>query len=61
MSIDGKWVPAEFDIDTGRFAYRVRGPLGYGKHKLEISASDKQGNSSTRTVYFGVSGASEGK
>jgi len=61
MSIDGIWVPAEFDIDTGRFAYRVRSPLGYGKHKLEISASDNQGNSSTRTVYFKVSAASEGR
>jgi hypothetical protein len=54
MSIDDQWVPAEFDIDSGAFAYRVKNPLKLGRHKLEIRAVDNQGNSITRTSYFSI-------
>jgi hypothetical protein len=56
MTIDGRWVPAEFDVDTGRFAYRVRNPLKPGRHLLEIKASDNQGNSATKQSSFTVTG-----
>jgi hypothetical protein len=54
MTIDGAWVPAEYDIDGSRFSYKVRTPLKSGRHKLEITASDNQGNSATRVVDFTI-------
>ena len=54
MEIDGVWVPAEFDIDTGVFAYKVQNNLNRGKHTLKITAYDKQGNMKTATRVFTI-------
>jgi hypothetical protein len=54
MSIDGIWVPAEYDIDGGRFSYKVKNSLNYGKHQLEIKAADNQGNVAVKTINFRV-------
>jgi hypothetical protein len=54
MSLDGVWVPAEYDIDSGKFRYSVKNPLKPGTHSLEIKAMDNQGNSTTRTTNFKV-------
>jgi len=56
MKIDDQWVPAEFDIDSGKFAYKIKNPLKLGKHKLEITVSDNQGNSAARQTHFTVNG-----
>ncbi len=52
MTIDGVWVPAEYDIDGSRYSYKVRNPLAYGKHEIAIRAADNQGNAATKTVNF---------
>jgi hypothetical protein len=44
MEIDGIWVPAEFDPDTGKYSYRVKNNLRPGRHSLEIESYDRQGN-----------------
>jgi hypothetical protein len=54
MTIGDAWVPADYDLNTDKFTYKVRTPLAAGKHKLEIKALDNQGNSITRTAYFTV-------
>ncbi len=59
MAVDGSWVPAEFDVDTGRFVYRVKNSLKRGKHQLEIKASDNQGNSATKQSFFTVTGRAQ--
>jgi hypothetical protein len=56
MFIDGQWVPAEFDMDKDGFTYKIKNSLRIGKHKLEIKASDNQGNSITKTSTFQVIG-----
>jgi hypothetical protein len=56
MTLDDTWVPAEFDIDSGRFSYEVGISLKPGKHRLEIMANDNQGNSASETVEFLVLG-----
>ena len=56
MSLDGFWVPAEYDIDSGKFRYKVRNPLKAGKHLLEMKASDNQGNTAVKSVTFTVLG-----
>jgi hypothetical protein len=55
MTIDGVWVPAEYDIDGSRFSYKVKSPLKAGKHTVEIKALDNQGNSTTKVTEFSVS------
>ncbi len=55
MYLDGAWVPAEYDIDGAIFSYKVRGALKPGSHKLEIKASDNQGNLTVKTTNFTVS------
>jgi len=54
MSLDGAWVPAEYDIDSGKFWYAVKNPLKPGTHTIEIKAIDNQGNVATKTVNFKV-------
>ena len=54
MKIDGIWVPADFDLGTKKFAYKVRNNLRPGRHKLEIVASDRQGNRKVVTKYFTI-------
>lgn len=56
MKIDGIWVPAEYDIDTKRYRYRVKNNLRTGRHKLEITAFDNQGNKTEKTAYFTILG-----
>jgi hypothetical protein len=56
MTLDDMWVPAEYDIDSGRFSYKVRSPLKAGIHKLEIKVSDNQGNLTAKIVTFTISG-----
>jgi hypothetical protein len=56
MILDGMWVPAEYDIDSGRFSYKVRNSLKAGAHTLEIKAIDNQGNFSNKSITFTVSG-----
>lgn len=56
MKIDGQWIPAEYDIDTGRFAYKIKNSLKPGKHTLELKASDNQGNSVAKQSFFSVTG-----
>jgi hypothetical protein len=52
MTIDGIWVPAEYDIDGSRFSYKIKSSLKSGQHQLEIKASDNQGNSAVKTIKF---------
>jgi hypothetical protein len=54
MKVDGRWVPAEFDIDSGKFAYRVKHGLKPGKHEIEVRVSDNQGNSTVKKGFFTV-------
>jgi hypothetical protein len=54
MSLDGAWVPAEYDIDSGKYWYAVKNPLKPGTHTIEIKAADNQGNLSTKSVNFKV-------
>lgn len=54
MTIDGIWAPAEYDIDSGKFSYKVRKALKPGKHQLEISAADNQGNIAGKIISFTV-------
>jgi len=54
MWIDGIWVPAEYDLDTKRFAYQVRGSLKTGRHSIKISATDNQGNQSSKIGNFSI-------
>jgi hypothetical protein len=56
MKIDGIWVPAEYDIDTRKFRYKVKNSLRAGRHKLEIIAIDNQGNKTEKTSYFTILG-----
>ncbi len=55
MTIDGLWVPAEYDIDNARFSYKVRNPLKPEAHRLEVVAVDNQGNRITKSANFTVS------
>ncbi|MEE9553724.1 MAG: hypothetical protein V3W18_05450, partial [candidate division Zixibacteria bacterium] len=52
MWIDGIWVPAEYDLDTKKFIYRIRNNLKRGKHTINIEAVDKQGNKTRKTASF---------
>ncbi len=54
MKIDNIWVPAEYDMDTKKFQYKVNSNLKIGKHKLEISVTDNQGNRTSKTSYFTI-------
>ncbi len=56
MKIDGIWVPAEYDIDSKSFQYKVMNNLKSGQHKLEITAFDNQGNKTEKTAYFTILG-----
>lgn len=56
MLVDGIWVPAEYDMDTKEFSYRVRNNLKRGKHSLEIRVYDKQGNKKTSSTFFTIDG-----
>lgn len=56
MKIDGIWIPAEYDIDTKKFRYKVNNNLKVGRHKLEIAAFDNQGNKTEKTTYFTILG-----
>jgi len=56
MKIDDIWVPAEYDLDTRKFRYKVKNNLRAGRHKLEITAIDNQGNRTEKTSYFTILG-----
>ncbi len=56
MKIDGIWVPADYDLNTRKFAYQVRHNLRRGRHKLEIEAYDRQGNKTSISKYFTILG-----
>jgi hypothetical protein len=54
MRIDGIWVPAEYDMDTRKFRYKVKNNLKTGRHRLDIVAFDNQGNKTEKTSYFTI-------
>jgi len=54
VTIDGVWVPAEYDYETEELSYRVRQPLKYGKHTLVVSATDACGNKTVRRSVFTI-------
>jgi hypothetical protein len=54
VTLDGVWVPAEYDYETEELYYRVRHPLAYGRHRLVISATDACGNKTIRTSVFTI-------
>jgi len=56
MYIDDIWVPAEYDIDSGIFSYRVKSSLKSGKHTLKIRVTDNQGNVVSKAINFTVLG-----
>ncbi|MEE8418259.1 MAG: hypothetical protein V3S06_06290, partial [candidate division Zixibacteria bacterium] len=56
MKIDGIWVPADYDLSTKKFAYKVRNNLRSGRHRLDIVAYDRQGNRKAITKYFTILG-----
>jgi hypothetical protein len=49
LSIDGKWVPVEFDPDINLAKARPRWDLDAGDHKIDILARDRAGNEDTFT------------
>ncbi|KPJ49146.1 MAG: hypothetical protein AMJ41_03505, partial [candidate division Zixibacteria bacterium DG_27] len=54
VTIDGAWVPAEYDYETEELSYRVPRPLKYGKHTLVVSATDACGNKTIRRSVFTI-------
>lgn len=47
MTIDGAWVPVEYDPDTRQAKARPRAALSKGKHEVEIKVRDRVGNEAT--------------
>jgi hypothetical protein len=54
VTIDGIWVPAEYDYEAEHLFYQVRSPLKYGKHTLIVSATDACGNETVRRSVFTI-------
>jgi hypothetical protein len=54
MEIDGIWVPAEYDPDTGIFSYKVKNRMRSGRHAIKLSITDKQGNQVIKTAHFTI-------
>ncbi|MEW5700935.1 MAG: M23 family metallopeptidase [Candidatus Zixiibacteriota bacterium] len=52
MTIDGRWVPVEYDPDLGTAMARPRWELDRGEHRVEITAQDRMGNQSSFTRVF---------
>jgi hypothetical protein len=46
VTIDGKWMIAEYDPETNVLFTESTSPLSYGKHQLLISIKDRCGNRS---------------
>jgi len=44
LTIDGAWVPVEYDPDTRQAKARPRAALSKGKHEVEIKVRDRVGN-----------------
>lgn len=55
LTIDGEWVPVEFDPDLGQAKARPRWDLAPGSHKIEIVARDSCGNETRFERTFTVS------
>ncbi len=47
MTIDGEWTLVEYDVDTHQAKATPRNPLDVGQHRVEISATDRVGNTET--------------
>ena len=56
MTIDGNWVPAEYDITTGVYSYKVKTALKPGAHAVRIRVADNQGNIALATTSFRILG-----
>jgi hypothetical protein len=55
VTIDGKWMIAEYDPETNVLSARPTFPLSYGKHQLLISIKDRCGNrSEVKRSFFVV-------
>jgi hypothetical protein len=50
--LDGEWLIPEYDYETGKLKTMPRGKLRSGKHQLEITVSDRAGNSRTEKSIF---------
>jgi len=47
LTIDGEWVPVEYDVDTRNAKAQPREPLSLGEHRVEIAVTDQAGNEET--------------
>ena len=56
LTIDGHWVPVEYDPDTKRAKARPRSPLSPGEHRVEISVKDQAGNETTFLRILRITG-----
>lgn len=54
VTIDGVWVPAEYDYEAEHLFYQVRSSLKYGKHTLVVLVTDACGNETVRRSVFTI-------
>jgi len=54
VRIDGRWLLPEFDMEEGRVVATLREPLDFGPHELKITAKDRAGNRSEKTIAFEI-------
>ena len=52
--LDGRRVPAEYDVEAGRLTWRPRAPLAPGAHEIVVEAVDGLGNRSSVRVPVAV-------
>lgn len=56
LTIDGDWVPVEYDPDTRQAKARPRAALAPGEHRVEISVTDQAGNKASFLRILRVTG-----
>jgi hypothetical protein len=54
MTLDGKWVPVEYDPDLKSAKARPRWDLDPGRHRIEIVVRDRAGNETRLERTFGI-------
>lgn len=55
MTLDGEKLPAEWDPPRSRFLFQPWWNLSLGNHTVEVKASDRIGNTSSRKLQFSIS------
>lgn len=54
MRLDGQPVIAEYDPEARALLHQVAAPLGKGRHTAEVTARDRCGNQTQRTLIFWI-------